>query len=196
MKKITLMLAIIMTAGAFAGKAQIQRGNVLVGGELADFDLGLSEGAYTNFRIIPKAAWFIKDNTAIGAYLSLQVQTAKGQGTAFGYGVGALARKYISGNALDVLRHTRLFFEGNVGIEGENASASGTNTSTNGLGLGIGPGLAYFITPNIGLEGLLKYRGIVGFGNKATSSDLNLSFGFQIYLPGRRTITNTRRDIQ
>ncbi|HLL44111.1 MAG TPA: hypothetical protein VK369_13275, partial [Segetibacter sp.] len=107
-----------------------------------------------------------------------------------------LARKYVSGNALDVLRHTRLFFEGNVGIEGENASASGTNTSTNGLGLGIGPGLAYFITPNIGLEGLLKYRGIVGFGNKATSSDLNLSFGFQIYLPGRSTIRNTRRDIQ
>jgi hypothetical protein len=196
MKKITLMLAIIMTAGAFVGKAQIQRGNVLVGGELAEFDLGLSEGAYSNFRIIPKAAWFIKDNTAIGAYLNLEILTAKGQGTTFGYGVGALGRRYLSGNALDVLRHTRLYFEGNVGIEGQNSSGSGTNTTTNGLGFGIGPGLAYFITPNIGLEGLLKYNGIVGFGNKATSSNLNLSFGFQIYLPGRRTVTNTRRDIQ
>jgi hypothetical protein len=196
MKKITLMLAIIMTAGAFAGKAQIQRGNVMVGGDIADFNLGLNEGSRFTMQINPKAAWFIKNNTAIGAYVNIMVSTAKGLGTDFNYGFGALGRKYISGNALDVLRHTRLFFEGNVGIEGENHSASSTNNTTNGLGIGIGPGLAYFITPNIGLEGLFKYRGILGFGTAATTNNLNLSIGFQVYLPGRSTLTNTRRDIQ
>jgi hypothetical protein len=81
------------------------------------------------------------------------------------------------------LRHARFFFEANAGIEGTNP-ASGDNT--NGLGLGIGPGLAYFITPNVGLEGLLKYQGIVGFGSETTSSALILSLGLQIYLPTAR----------
>jgi len=79
------------------------------------------------------------------------------------------------------LKHGRLFFEGNVGIEGNNTA----HVSTNGLGLGIGPGYAYFISPNVGLETLLKYNGIVGFGSQAYSSAVNLGFGFQIYLSNR-----------
>jgi hypothetical protein len=194
MKKITILLAIIMTASAYVGKAQIQRGNVLVGGDIANFRLGLNKGSRFQMDINPKAAWFIKDNTAVGAYAELDLLTGGGAGTSVTYGFGALARQYVSGNALSVLRHTRLFFEGNLGIEGQNISESGN--STNGLGIGFGPGLAYFITPNIGLEGLLKYRGRLGFGNETTSSDLNLGIGFQIYLPGRGTVTNTKRDIQ
>jgi len=54
------------------------------------------------------------------------------------------------------------------------------------LGLGFGPGYAYFITENIGLETLLKYNLIVGFGSSATNSNLNLSLGFQIYLGSGR----------
>src|SRR3954469_20247038 len=172
MKKITVMLAILMTAGAFVAKAQIQRGNVIVGGDISNFDLRLGEASEFSMLINPKAAWFIKDNTAIGAYVTFLLETAKGQGTDFDYGVGALARQYMAGDALATVRHTRFFFEGNVGIEGRNSSASGTNSTTNGLGIGFGPGVSYFITPNIGLESLLKYQGILGFGTAATTSNL------------------------
>lgn len=193
MKKITVMLAIILTAGAYVAKAQLQRGNVLVGGDLADFSLGLNDGSQFRMDISPKAAWFIRDNTALGAYVQLGLLTGAGAGTDVSYGFGALARQYLGGDALSVLKHTRFFLEGNVGIEGVNYSQGG---STNGLGIGIGPGLAYFITPNIGLEGLLKYQGILGFGTAATSSNLNLNVGFQIYLPGRSAIRNVKRDVQ
>lgn len=193
MKKITIMLAIIMTAGTFAGKAQIQRGNVLVGGDIADFNLGLNEGSVFSMQINPKAAWFIRDNTAIGAIVDLGLSTGAGTGTNVSYGIGALGRQYLSGDALNVLRHTRFFLEGNVGIQGINYSGGRT---TNGLGLGIGPGLAYFITPNIGLEGLLKYQGILGFGTSATSSNLNLGVGFQIYLPTRTLRNAAERDVR
>jgi len=44
------------------------------------------------------------------------------------------------------------------------------------------------------LETLLKYNGIVGFGNQTTSSTLNLNLGFQIYLPGRATRDKIMRD--
>jgi len=183
----------MLTAGAYVAKAQIQRGNVLVGGDIANFNLGLNKGSQFQMNIAPKAAWFIKDNTAVGAYVELGLLTGGNSGTSVTYGFGALARQYLSGNALNAVRHTRFFVEGNVGIEGQNISGSGN--STNGLGIGVGPGLAYFITPNIGLEGLLKYRGRLGFGNETTSSDLNLNVGFQIYLPGRtvrRAATNTQ----
>jgi hypothetical protein len=163
--------------------AQIQRGNVMVGADLADIQLNLNKGGNFSFRIDPKAAWFIRDNFAVGAYLNAGLSTAKNRGTSISYGVGPLARYYINDKELNLLRHSRFFIEGNVGIEGNNP-ASGDNT--NGLGLGIGPGLAYFITPNIGLEALVKYNGIVGFGSALSNNNINVGFGFQIYLPSSK----------
>jgi hypothetical protein len=74
-----------------------------------------------------------------------------------------------------------------------NVSNGGGNT--NGLDLSVGPGFAYFITPNIGLETLVKYKGLVGFGSSTMQNNLNLSFGFQIYLPGRGTAKKVKGDM-
>lgn len=163
--------------------AQIQSGNVMVGADIARFDLSLDKGGNFSFLINPKAAWFVRDNLAIGAYLKVGLATAKDAGTSVSYGIGPLARYYFSDDNLTLLRHSRFFVEGTVGIEGDNP-AVGDNT--NGLGLGIGPGWTYFITPNIGLEALLKYNGIIGFGSRPTSNDLGFGLGFQIYLPTAR----------
>ncbi len=185
MKKHLLILSLLLLGVTYVAKAQLQKGNVLVGGDLANLQISLNKGGYFSMRINPKAAWFVKDNTALGAYLNFQITTGKNSGTQTNYGIGALARQYMGGNAVPAVAHTRLFVEANVGIEGANNNLSGNKTSTNGLGLGIGPGLAYFITPNIGVEGLFKYNGIVGFGSSTRTSYLNLGIGFQVYLPGR-----------
>lgn len=182
MKKGILAFAVMMLAGLTKAEAQIQRGNVMVGGDIANFDLSLNKGGNFAFRIDPKAAWFIRDNAALGGYLNFIMSTAKGAGSNVTYGVGALGRYYFGPGEVNVTRFTRLFAEANVGIEGYNP-AEGDNT--NGLGFGVGPGIAFFITPNIGLEGLLKYNGVVGFGSTAYSNRLVLNFGFQVYLPGR-----------
>lgn len=183
MKKILVMLT--LAAALFSTKtyAQIQKGNVLVGGDLANLQLTLGGGGAFQAQIAPKAAFFIEDNVALGGYLNFNIATAKGAGTTTGYGVGALGRYYMSDPKVNVLKQGRLFFEGNVGIEGVSL---GNNSNTTGLGLGVGPGYAYFITPNIGLEGLLKYNGIVGFGSQAYRSNIGLNFGFQIYLPSSK----------
>lgn len=194
MKKILTLLVVALGAATIT-QAQLQKGNVLVGGDLAKFSIGLKKGALTDINLTPKAAWFINDNVAVGAYLNFELQTSKGAGTAVAYGVGPLARYYVNSAKVNLLQHGRWFFEGNVGIEGTNVSdGSGHNNNTNGLGLGIGPGYAYFITPNVGLETLLKYNGIVGFGNNTTSSNLQLNLGFQIYLPGRATRDKIMRE--
>ncbi len=191
-KSITLFLAAIFGL-VITANAQIQRGNILAGGDIAHFDLGLNKQSHFEVAIDPKLAFFIKDNVAIGGYVTLDVSRAQSI-THTLYGVGALGRYYFADkNNVSPLRHSRGFLEGNLGIQGDNVSGG---SSTNGLGLGVGPGFAYFITPNIGLETLLKYNIIAGFGNRATSSDLTLNVGFQIYLPSHGLKSKVMNDVK
>ncbi len=143
--------------------------------------------------ITPKAAWFVKANVPLGAYARFGITTEKGTGTDVRYGVGALGR-YYTGSDVEVLKHGRLFAEANFGLGGQNLRGPGG--STNGLELGFGPGFAYFITPSIGLETLLKYNGVVGFGSSAYQHSLTLNFGFQIYLPGQSTYNKVKGDVK
>lgn len=182
MKKIITILLACAGLATYKADAQIQKGNLMVGGDIANLNFTLGGGGAFQATIDPKIGFFIRDNVALGAYLDFGLATSKGAGTDTRYGVGALGRYYVNDPTVNVLNHGRLFFEGNVGIQGVSLSG-GSNTT--GLGLGIGPGFAYFLTPNIGLETLLKYNGIVGFGSQAYNSNLNLGVGFQIYLPGR-----------
>ena len=194
MKKTFSLIAIALILFASAINAQIQKGNILVGGDISNFELGLRKGSPFTMRIDPKLAFFIHDNVAVGGYTDLGVTRITGT-TFFDYGVGILGRYYFPGkNNSDPLRTGRLFAEANAGITGQDISGGGDNT--NGLGLGFGPGYAYFITRNIGLETLIKYNGIVGFGNATTQSDLNLNIGFQIYLPTRRIRSKIDSDVK
>jgi len=190
----TILATLIISASAiFAANAQIQKGNVLVGGNLTNINLGFDDPKIFSVNVTPKAAWFIQDNVALGGYVNFGLETAKNSNTKTSYGVGALGR-YYTGKDVEVLRHGRLFAEATVGIGGTNVSNGGAKT--NGLNLSVGPGFAYFITPNIGLETLLKYNGLVGFGSSTTQNNLNLSFGFQIYLPGQRTANKVKSDLK
>ena len=193
MKKFTFLIFFAIIAIGFTASAQIQKGNVLVGGDLADISIGLNSPNVFDFNISPKAGWFIEDNVALGGYVNLGIQSAKGSSTTTSYGIGALGRYYL-GSGLAVLNHSRFFGEGTVGFVGVDVSDGGGNT--NGLNIGVGPGFAYFITPSIGLETLLKYNGLAGFGNQNYQSNLTLNFGFQIYLPGKRTGNKIKGDVR
>ena len=174
-----VLLFAITNAGA-----QIQKGNVLVGSDISGLALGLDKGGNFSMVINPKAAWFVKDYTAIGAYLSFGLSTAKGAGSDVSYGVGALARYYITDHdPANMVQRSCFFVESNVGIEGDNPSVG---DNTNGLGIGVGPGWTHFFTSTIALEALFKYNGIIGFGSSPTSNNLNLSIGFQIYFPSAK----------
>lgn len=179
MKNKSFLLLVICTLTYGCIYAQIQKGNVMVGGNISNMNLNLANGGNFNMTLSPKAAWFIRNNIALGGYVDFGLTTAKGIKPSTSYGIGALGRYYINDPTINVLRKTRFFGEATVGIEGFNPS---TGDNTNGLGISAGPGIAYFVTPNIGLEGLIKYRGIVGFGSSPASNNLVFGIGFQIYL--------------
>lgn len=182
MKKIMFILPVFIFF-SLASNAQTQKGWYLIGGDLADMGLDLQSGNTAfSFSVQPKVAWFISNNFAVGGQVIAGVNTSNGY-TAFNYGIGPLARYYLPSKETN-RKNSRIFFEGNVGIVGQNVKVTGSpSTNTNGLGIGIGPGYAYFINQNIALEALAKYNLNVGFGNSTTNNSLTLGVGFQIYLP-------------
>ncbi|HKG08777.1 MAG TPA: hypothetical protein VKB19_20065 [Pedobacter sp.] len=192
MKNLTFTFMLCMGV-LFGANAQIQKGNVMMGANISDISFGLDKPNVFSLSINPKAAWFVQDGLALGGDVSFGLATAKGSGTDISYGVGALGRYYGSTGANEVVRNSRFFGEATIGVSGVNPSEGG---NTNGLGFSFGPGFTYFVTPSIGLEGLLKYNGVVGFGSSAYAHQLSLGVGFQIYLPGRSTARKVERDMQ
>jgi hypothetical protein len=193
MKRFTLLCLFVVFAAGFSAQAQIQKGNILVGSNFADMNIGLNYPHVFTFNVTPKAAWFIDDNIALGGYVNLSIETAQDSRTATGYGLGALGR-YYAGSDVTILKHGRFFGEATVGFGGQNISDGGG--STNGLEVSFGPGFSYFVTPNVGLETLLKFNGLAGFGNQSFRSNLELSFGLQIYLPGQKTANKIKSDMK
>jgi hypothetical protein len=192
MKKIIAAFVIFSFIATEKINAQLDRGNAIVGADLANFNIGLKKGGLTSIDITPKAAWLLNSNLAVGGYVNFDLTTQKVSGTTFtntAYGIGVLARYYVNNPKYNLLKAGRWFGEANVGFQGTNTKGG---NSTNGLGLGFGPGYAYFITKNVALETLLKFDENLGFGNSISSPDLNLHVGFQIYLPGKSTVDRIR----
>lgn len=193
MKKLLITGAVALIG--ITANAQLQKGNIMVGGELAAANFGLNEGAGYRFEVTPQAAFFVQDNWAVGPYVRLGFAGAKGSDTQFNYGVGALSRYYFSPGEQGIdnlLRHGRFFVEGNAGIGGQNASNGGD--SANGLDLGIGPGYTYFVTPDIGLDASVKLNGNLGFGNRGTTSAIDFRLGLNIFLPQKRAMSNIKTE--
>lgn len=189
MKKIQQVTLALMTLLFFstASFAQTQKGNLMVGSSLTDFGFNFQNSVTEfHFNLQPKIAYFVRDGLALGGYVNFGLSTASGAGTATNYGVGALARYYPMDKNLQKLefsKRARFFVEANAGFGGTNLSGDAGNASTNGLELGIGPGVSYFITPNVALEGALKYNVQLGFGSSVTAHQLGVNVGFQIFLP-------------
>lgn len=167
--------------------AQLQKGNLMIGADLANIELNLQSGnTKFGFDLNPKLGYFVDDNIAVGGMLNIGIESSKGYFD-FEYGIGAFGRYYVSDPRTILLKHARFFAEAGVGINGYNTrteTVAGTvSTSTNGLGISAGPGVAYFLSPNISLEALLKYDLAVGFGNSTTNNKFSVNVGFQIYLP-------------
>lgn len=182
-------LTLLAISMVFSAKtyAQTEKGNMLVGANLGNIGGVFSSQTSTfNLNLTPKLGWFIKDDIAIGGLVNLGLSTGGGN-TSFNYGVGAFGRYYIKDKEVELSKRSRFFLEANAGINGVNTKTDGgTSTNTNGLGVGFGPGLAYFITPNVGLEALLKYDLTVGFGSATTAHAVGVNVGFQIYLPSAK----------
>src|ERR1700750_2009397 len=126
-----LAVSICFLICSASAKSQLQKGNVLLGADIANMDLSLNTGSNFSALLNPKFARFLQDNFALGGYINFRLTTAKGAGTSVGYGIGPLARYYFGDGSRDLANHGRFFVEANAGFEGTNPAVG---NSTNGLG--------------------------------------------------------------
>lgn len=194
MKKIILFATILLIN--IVAHAQTKKDWYLIGGNISNLGVNFQKGNTAfSFNLSPRVAWFIKDDLAVGAEVLIGLNTAKGF-TSISYGIGPIARYYFKDRALQSVKKTRWFVDGNVGLFGTNTKVSGIpSTNTNGLGVGIGPGIAYFLNENIALDVLAKYNLTVGFGNSTTNNALSIALGFQIHLP-RSKLKAMKNDVK
>lgn len=180
MKK--LIFSIMALSGlltATSADAQLQKGTFLIGGQLANINFGLGSSNDFNLAITPKAGYFIENNLAVGLEVPLHFEAVKGKDPLFRYGIGAFGRYYVAPkefNIDNILNHGRFFGEAGLGIAGR------TNVDV-GFNIKVGAGYAYFITPNVALEAMVRYEGTYGSGS---SSGLGINLGFQIHLPSNK----------
>jgi len=201
MKKLLFLTVAGLFGALTVTNAQIQKGNLMLGtdlgsgvanagnGSLFGLNFGLNSGAGYNVGISPKIGYFVEDNLMVGGVVNLGFnKDGKGDNAikTTTYGIQALGRYYISPGEKGInnlLKHGRFFAEANAGFAGSNKKPGVT---TNGFAFGFGPGYSYFLTPNVALEGLVKYNAIVGGGNTNYLHSLGVNFGIQVFLPSSR----------
>lgn len=184
MKRFFPLIAICSLLGYLQpARAQTEEGNLMIGAQVANIGATFQNKSNVfNFEITPSAAYFIQNNLALGAMVNLGFTAPKDAPTTFSYGIGPWARYYFSTpEKLDFSSHAAFFIEGFAGFQGVSHSKGGG--STNGIGIKVGPGISYFITPKISLDGSFEYNVVIGFGNATTLNRLGINVGFQIFLP-------------
>ncbi|RPD46242.1 hypothetical protein DNI29_14660 [Hymenobacter sediminis] len=162
--------------------------------------LGLSAGNITyqsnggirriSGQLSPSIGTFVADNVALGIVAPIGYSSVKYPA---GFGRAAKQRNLELG-LLPWLRYYlpssskhRVFGELSVGGVLD-SYRSGTNDYTikgNDVSLlaSLGVGYNYFITPNVGLEALVKYAANTGNSNAFGRNYLDIALGFRVYLP-------------
>ena len=167
------------TSAAVADEA-ISAGNWMVGGNVGSISHNFDTETF-QLRLVPNAAYFISDHTAIGAQAIIAL-VAYDVATNFEYALAPMVRYYFGEGGT---ASGRWFAEGDIGFAGSSQKDNPSDENFSFL-FGVKAGYARFVAQNVALEGSVGYTDteadIMGAG---LLSGVGLNLGFQIYLPGR-----------
>lgn len=156
MKKLLLSL-VAVSALAFSTQAQTQKGQFIVGGNVA-FDTNKSDAdgakSNTSFRIVPSVGYFVSDNIAVGTGVGYSYDKTVNRFENQAFVVSPFGRYYAN------LSESFKFFGqlsvpmefGTVkAVDAEGKVGDKLGSSTN-IGVALSPGFAFFPTKRIGIE--------------------------------------------
>lgn len=134
-------------------------------------------GSSTNVSFYPRAGYFVVDNLAVGLSIYVDYSSTSNNGGSTSLGVGPFVRYYFGDGKLKPLLEANFnyihgsykYFNGQT-----TESDSYTNASLKG-------GVAYFISDNVSIDGIVGYTRDLqsGMGNLGS---IGISFGFQVFL--------------
>ncbi len=152
----------------------------MVGGSLGSTGYNFDTETFS-INVNPSAAYFVKDNIALGAAVGLGLNAYDG-GSSVNYSITPMIRYYFPEGATPT---GRWFGEGVAGIGGSHTK-NNDNDEPVSVVLGIAGGYNHFITRSVALEAKLGYTySKADIDAKSGISGLGVSVGFQIFLPGR-----------
>ncbi|WP_422006715.1 outer membrane beta-barrel protein [Roseivirga pacifica] len=180
MKK--LILAITFLSFFSLANAQIQKGDIQVGGTVSYSHSTTSGIEVDNFNFSPRAGLFLSDLTSVGIQLGYSNNKYGGiTNTAFEVGVYSRFHKLIADNFY-------LFYQPSLSLSfQEFESNDGTKTESDAINIGFSPGVSYFFSSKFAAEATV---GRVYFSRDLTNdtSDYgiglnfdSISFGFSYY---------------
>lgn len=184
--------------------AQVGKGGFMVGGSMGvnNSKSNYTSGSYTNeykstsLSINPQASYFVAKGLAIGiapsySYAKSKVSYSPAESSNHTWAIGPVIRYYIPFDRFALFAHTSYnfgwrtthgsTFDINFGTVTNYTANDKLNTFRGGIGA------TYFITNNVGIEGLFLYQkqdisyGKPNDGNQSSPS-INFNIGFQIYL--------------
>lgn len=170
----------LLQNSAPAANTAVQQGNFLVGSNLGSIGQNLQSNTFS-LNLNPRIGYFISSNVAVGTEVQLNLYLFQGDGN-ISYGLTPFIRYYFPEEAPAA---NRWFGEAVVGLGGSNYRYSNGDRAISAV-YGIGGGYAYFLAPNVALEGTLDLiRSRADINADTGTTGLSLGFAFQIYLPGR-----------
>lgn len=168
--KILVTLITLVTMVQLVSAQTVNSGAWMLGGNVG-FNSIKSDGddaSETYFNISPNVGYFIMDNLAVGARLSLFSQSYDGE-TESEFGIGPWARFYIVNG---------LFAQAGIdfGTAGFDVFSLLTDEGSSTLNLGVG--YSWFLSPSVAIEPTLQYS-IYSAADDALFGDYT-RFGFNI----------------
>lgn len=189
MKKIIVSGVLGLFMMINTANAQTEKGTLLLGGNVANINLGITEGLGSSISLTPSAGYFVSDGFAVGASLPISKSgnkndeswgSSKTSNTTFGLGVYGRyyfiqdnPLSFFAGLGLGVNNYytkTKTDFDSNL-IEDRVDKYSSSDFYS-----GVNVGAAYFLNDALAIEGVLSTSDIT-----EDYLSLNFGFGFKYY---------------
>lgn len=176
----TLVWLLVMAIGGLS--AQTKKDDWMTGGSLR---VNTAKNS-SQFEFSPSVGYFLIDDLAIGARLSVQSEKL-GNNLVNDFGFGPYAR-YFFGS-----KKVMPFFEGNFELSNRKYQTGAVSTKEQAFSVFGGGGVSIFLNESVALEGILGYKN-TRMKNQDGYGGLNLRVGFQIYL-SRGQVENVRSNL-
>lgn len=181
--KIRSLLALAFIITTLSSRAQIQKGDVLLGASISSIENSYSGGATSNIGVSPRIAIALGTNWVLGARFNASFGSSNSKGGdakshAYGFGATVFARKYMAvKNKLGW--YTELGAGAGSNYQKSTISGAENKTSSFSYNAGLIPGIYYQATPKILLSadaGGIKYTHTKNKYNASPSGNSS-SFG-------------------
>lgn len=190
MRKLILLSFVLLSA--FVAQAQIQKGDVQLGGSIS-YNSNESGGLdNSNFSFSPQAGLFVSETTSVGVILGLnsgtfnafnQVNGNMEELTSNLFTFGAYARFH-----KPVVENLYLFLQPAVALgSGKIEQINANDAETDTFGISVSPGITYFLSPKFALEmrlGGVNYSRVKTENNGAENTATAFSFDMDLATVG------------